>query len=93
MDSEANQVIGKSRWMERGVLAAMCALVIGVYGYVAHSGFLASSSQNPANEYYNLLVAGFRAHQLSLKTEAPPGLAQLADPYDPLPMVPIGVST
>ena len=33
--------------------------------------------------YYNLLVRGFRAGQLDLKTEAPPGLAHLADPYDP----------
>jgi hypothetical protein len=36
-----------------------------------------------ATEYYNLLVQGFRAGQLSLKKDAPPGLAQLADPYDP----------
>src|SRR3989442_5318800 len=88
MDSEAKLAVGRRRWMERGVLAAMCALVIGVYGYVAHSGFLASSSQNPANEYYTLLVEGFRAHQLSLKTEAPPRLAQLADPYDPVAHLP-----
>ena len=33
--------------------------------------------------YYNLLVQGFRAGQLNLKKEVPPGLAALADPYDP----------
>jgi tetratricopeptide (TPR) repeat protein len=60
----------------------VCALVIGVYAYTAHSGFLASTSLNAADTYYNLLVQGFRAGQLSLKKEAPPGLAQLADPYD-----------
>jgi tetratricopeptide (TPR) repeat protein len=30
------------------------------------------------------MVRGFRAGQLNLKTEAPPGFAQLADPYDPI---------
>ncbi len=34
--------------------------------------------------YYNLLVRGFRAGQLDLKTEVPAGLAHLADPYDPI---------
>jgi len=34
--------------------------------------------------YYNLLVRGFRAGQLDLKTEVPAGLAHLADPYDPV---------
>ena len=69
--------------MQRGILGAVCALVIGVYAYTAHSGFLASSSLNAADTYYNLLVQGFRAGQLNLKKEVPPGLAQLADPYDP----------
>jgi hypothetical protein len=68
--------------MQRGILGAVCALVIGVYAYTAHSGFLVSTSLNAADTYYNLLVQGFRAGQLSLKKEAPPGLAQLADPYD-----------
>ena len=44
---------------------------------------LTSTSLNAADTYYNLLVQGFRAGQLSLKKEVPPGLAQLADPYDP----------
>jgi tetratricopeptide (TPR) repeat protein len=64
-------------------LAAVCVLVIGVYAYTAHTGFFVSSSLNAADSYYNLLVQGFRAGQLNLKKEAPPGLAQLADPYDP----------
>jgi hypothetical protein len=50
---------------------------------MAQSGALELQSTNPADAYYNLLVQGFRAGQLSLKKEAPPGLAQLADPYDP----------
>jgi tetratricopeptide (TPR) repeat protein len=69
--------------IQRGILAATCVLVIGVYAYTARSGYVASRSLNPADAYYNLLVQGFRAGQLNLKVDVPPGLAQLADPYDP----------
>jgi tetratricopeptide (TPR) repeat protein len=62
----------------------VCALIIGVYAYTAHSGVSESLSLNAADTYYNLLVQGFRAGQLSLKKEVPPGLGQLADPYDPV---------
>jgi tetratricopeptide (TPR) repeat protein len=65
--------------MQRGVLGAVCVLVVGVYACAAHSGVLG----NAVDTYYNLLVQGFRAGQLSLKKEVPPGLGQLADPYDP----------
>jgi hypothetical protein len=68
----------KNPWKSLG---AVCVLVIGVYAYTAHSGFVVSSSLNAADSYYNLLVQGFRAGQLSVKREAPPGFAQLADPY------------
>jgi tetratricopeptide (TPR) repeat protein len=50
---------------------------------MAQSGALELQSPDAADTYYNLLVRGFRAGQLSLKKEAPTGLAQLADPYDP----------
>jgi tetratricopeptide (TPR) repeat protein len=70
--------------MQCGILAAVCALVIGVYVCAAHSGVLLSGSLSAADNDYNLLVQGFRAGQLSLKKEVPPGLAQLADPYDPI---------
>jgi tetratricopeptide (TPR) repeat protein len=70
----------KNAWKSLG---AVCVLVIGVYAYTAHSGFVVSSSLNAADSYYNSLVQGFRAGQLSLKKEVPPGLAQLANPYDP----------
>ncbi|MGD0016050.1 MAG: tetratricopeptide repeat protein [Verrucomicrobiia bacterium] len=68
--------------MQYGILGTACALVIGVYVYAAHSSAFASLSPNAADAYYNLLVQGFRAGQLSLKKEVPPGLAQLADLYD-----------
>ncbi len=70
----------KNEWI---VLGAVCVLVVGVYAYTAQSGPLELQSPDAANTYYNLLVRGFRAGQLSLKKEVPPGLAQLADPYDP----------
>ena len=85
---ETRDSVRKSRWMEYGVLGIVCALVIGVYAYSAHSGYLESMSRTAADTYYNLLVQGFRAGQLSLKKEVPPGLAQLADPYDPAANVP-----
>jgi tetratricopeptide (TPR) repeat protein len=81
---EARVSGGKSRWMQCGVLGAVCALVIGLYSYVAHWGSLELITQNAADTYYNLLVQGFRAGQLGLRTEAPPELAKLADPYDPV---------
>src|ERR1017187_3940233 len=70
----------KSAWI---LLAGVCALVIGAYAYTAQSGVLELRSPYAADTYYNLLVRGFRASQLSLKKEVPRALAQLADPYDP----------
>jgi tetratricopeptide (TPR) repeat protein len=73
----------KPRWMQRGILGAVCALVIGIYAYTAHSGVYVSGGLTAAENSYNLLVEGFRAGQLSLKKDVPVGLTQLADPYDP----------
>ena len=61
----------------------VCALVIGIFAWSAESGFLELTSPRAEDSYYNLLVQGFRAGQLNVKREAPPGLARLADPYDP----------
>ena len=63
-------------------LAAVCVLVVGSYAYLAQSGLLELLSPSAADTYYNLLVRGFCAGHLSLQKEVPPGLAQLADPYD-----------
>jgi tetratricopeptide (TPR) repeat protein len=70
----------KTGWIS---LAAVCALVIAVYMCMAQSGKLELQSPNAADTYYNLLVQGFRAGQLSLKKEVPPEFSRLADPYDP----------
>ena len=73
----------KSRWIQRGALTATCMLVIGVYAYTGHLGVLELLNLNAANDYYNLLVQGFRAGQLSVNREVPPELAKFTDPYDP----------
>ena len=78
----------RSAWIS---LAAVCVLVIGIYAYAAHEGALTQSSLNPSGSYYNLLVQGFRAGQLNLKRDAPPRLAQLADPYAPTELRPTEV--
>jgi hypothetical protein len=69
-------------------LAAVCVLVIGVYAYMAQSSAWELWSQNASDSNYNLLVQGFRAHQLNLKKDVPPGFACLADPYDPAANLP-----
>jgi tetratricopeptide (TPR) repeat protein len=70
----------KNEWR---ILAAVCAVVVGVYAYVAQSGILELFIPDPAEVHYNLLVRGFRAGHLSLKKEVPIALTQLSDPYDP----------
>jgi tetratricopeptide (TPR) repeat protein len=79
----------KNAWRS---LAAVCALVIGAYAYLSQSGLLELLSPDAASTHYNLLVQGFRAGHLSLKIEVPPGLAQLADPYDPAANAPYRIT-
>jgi tetratricopeptide (TPR) repeat protein len=67
--------------MQCVILGVVCALVVGIYAYTAHEGAYTQRIFDAASNYYNLLVQGFRAGQLNLKEEAPPILAQLADPY------------
>jgi len=74
---------GAIPWMRHVVFGLVCALVIGVFAWSAEPGALKFKSPRTEDSFYNLLVRGFRAGQLNLKREAPPGLAQLADPYDP----------
>ena len=66
------------------ILGTICALIIGFFAWSARPGWLGMRTWRAEDAYYNQLVRGFRAGQLDLKTEVPAGLAQLADPYDPL---------
>jgi hypothetical protein len=74
---------GEVQWMGHAVFGMVCALVIGIFAWSAKSGWLELASPRAEDNYYNLLVQGFRAGQLNVKREAPPGLAHVADPYDP----------
>jgi tetratricopeptide (TPR) repeat protein len=75
---------GAIPWMRHAVFGMVCVLVIGIFAWIAEPSFsLRLKSSGAEDSYYNLLEQGFRAGQLSLKREAPPGLARLADPYDP----------
>jgi tetratricopeptide (TPR) repeat protein len=71
------------RRVHQVVLAVVCVLILGLYGWSARSGVWESWGRNASDSYYNQLVRGFRSGHLNLAREVPPGLAQLADPYDP----------
>jgi tetratricopeptide (TPR) repeat protein len=82
-----NQVVASgrgTRWRPWVILSTLCALVIGFYAWSARPGWLGMRTWRAEDAYYNLLVRGFRAGQFDLKAKAPPGFAQLADPYDPV---------
>ena len=64
------------------LLTAICALTVGLYALIACTRDSELGNRTAADAYYNRLVAGFRAGQLSLKQEPPAGLVALADPYD-----------
>src|SRR6266849_6390837 len=81
---EAEATRATSPWVQRGALGAACMLVIVVYAIATHPENWEAYSSNAGVSYYNLLVQGIRAGQLSLRKEVPPGVAQLADPYDPV---------
>ncbi len=74
-------------------MVGVCAVVIGIYAYMAQSRVLEFLNPNPAECHYNLLVTGFRAGQLNLKKEAPPAFTRLADPYDPTANKPYRLGT
>ena len=73
----SGSVLGQS-----AVFTVACLLVIWLYAWTA-GGAVEWDHAPPASLGYNRLVDGFRAGQLNLKQEVPPGLAQLPDPFDP----------
>ena len=66
----------KPRKAYYAVLAAVCALVIGVYAWSAKPGWLELWSLKADNSYYNQLVQGFEAGQLNLRREVPSEMEQ-----------------
>lgn len=68
---------------ENAIFGVVCAGIIAIFACTAQSGALELASPHAKDSYYNLLVEGFRAGQLNVNRKAPPGLEQLANPYDP----------
>jgi tetratricopeptide (TPR) repeat protein len=62
----------------------VCVLVVGLFAGMAEQGVTELTGRTAAGNHYNLLVRGFQHGQLSLDKAAPPQLATLADPYDPV---------
>jgi tetratricopeptide (TPR) repeat protein len=73
----------KSRKIGNAILGLLCAAIIAIFACTAQTGALESASPHAKDCYYNLLVQGFRIGQLNVNREPPPGLARLANPYDP----------
>ena len=76
-------LLAQLRRADNAAFAMVCALVIGLFAWSAESGFQELGTLRAEDSYYNLLVQGFRAGQLNVNRDAPPGLSQLSDPYDP----------
>ncbi len=69
--------------MHKASAIGISALIIAVYAILALGRPSEFGARAPREEYYNLLVDGFRAGHLSLAREAPAGLADLRNPLDP----------
>ncbi|MGA3267169.1 MAG: tetratricopeptide repeat protein [Verrucomicrobiota bacterium] len=63
------------------VFFLVCGLVIAFFAWAAQPSFRSLDHPRPQDSFYNLLVQGFCAGQLNLKTPVPPQLVQLADPF------------
>ena len=68
---------------EPAVLACVAAVLLA-YAWLASADLWQMGAAEPRQAYYNLLVDGFRAGQLHLKTTVPEGLRRLPNPYDPV---------
>ncbi|HUA65828.1 MAG TPA: tetratricopeptide repeat protein [Alphaproteobacteria bacterium] len=75
-------------WLRRYLFCAVCAVVIGLLFLGAKPRLSVLKNTDAKDCYYNLLVQGFRAGQLNIKKEVPPGLARLSNPYDPVANAP-----
>ena len=62
---------------------AAAALVAAIFAASANPTGLELAGGQPAQAYYSQLADAFRHGQVGLRKPVPPGLAQLADPYDP----------
>ena len=65
-------------------VAFIAACILLFYFYIGGDPGDPYSFRRDNADYYPLLVDGFRAGRLGFVVEPPPGLAKLADPYDPV---------
>lgn len=81
-----NGQTGSRELASQALFGGAFALVIAVFAWMAQPGFLESS---PDDAYYNLLVQGFQSGHLNVNRWPAPGLAKLANPYDPVANAPL----
>jgi tetratricopeptide (TPR) repeat protein len=81
--SKAADASTNDEWPRRIAFGCLCLLLVAFFAWNARPGFSQIRDPEAKNSDYNLLVQGFRAGQLNLKKDPSPGLATLADPYDP----------
>ncbi len=74
---------GRRGWWGPLLVLSACAVVVGIYSWTVGPAESQLNQGLAKDEYYNLLVDGFRAGQLAMKLEPEPGLVRLANPYDP----------
>jgi tetratricopeptide (TPR) repeat protein len=74
----------RPRYLVTIVLGFVCIFVVGLFAWMAAQSVTELTGMTAANNHYNLLVRGFQHGQLSLDKAAPPQLAELPDPYDPV---------
>jgi tetratricopeptide (TPR) repeat protein len=69
--------------MEFRLASLAFVAVLAAYLFLGRTGVTERGSGDPRDAPYNLLARGLLAGHLSLAKDVPPGLAALADPYDP----------
>ena len=70
-------------WLRRCLFWGVSAVVVGLLFLGAEPRLSVLKNTDAKDCYYNLLIQGFREGRLNIKKDVPPGLARLANPYDP----------
>lgn len=70
-------------WLERALLAAVCAFVAWFYLWTVESNLRPWNWGQEQRDYYNRLIDGWLEGQLHMKLEVPEALKKIENPYDP----------
>jgi hypothetical protein len=79
--------------MELRLSSAAFIVVLATYMFLGVMGLTDRENPYPRDAAYNLLARGILSGHLYLDKEAPPGLVQLSDPYDPVANKPYRIDT